>query len=142
MSELQRLQTTDWERRSLAETADAMAHIFPDTERVIRELLSDYDVLRGETATLTAERDELRAENERLKARQDATDVRIVAAKTKVLILRQALDRVRDAWAHGREGLDYRSHTYNPDAHVEVTLTVADVRAILAATAPGEEVRE
>jgi hypothetical protein len=68
MSELQRLLTTDWERRGLAETADAMAHIYPDRTRVIRELLSDYDVLRGETANLTAKNERLTAERDTLRA--------------------------------------------------------------------------
>lgn len=60
MSGLQGLQTTDWERRNLAMFADATAYLDPGAARVIRELLSDYDVLRAETANLTAENERLR----------------------------------------------------------------------------------
>ena len=70
-----------------------------------------------------------------MKATMTRLDAERCEAQEAEDALRAALVRVADALRTQYGGAEeyFANHTWNPEAHVELTLTVADVRAVFAA---------
>lgn len=87
-----------------------------------RELLADNERLQAELAAVREERDHA--------MRQSA-----LAIADKVELRNALRPVVREAKA---KGFDYEHPSWNPDAHIELTLTIREMRAIAARAGRGE----